>query len=64
MQIENLFSVLELIEEQKIPLVAFMFIGEAEHLWHLKKETLLTPTTWDQIFDVLLKSLFLVYVWK
>lgn len=43
MQIEKLFIVIKLTKEQRAPLVSFMFRGEAEHWWRLKKETLPTP---------------------
>lgn len=46
--------------EQKVPVVAFMFTTEAEHWWHLKKETLSIPTTWDIFLDAFLKSFFTI----
>lgn len=57
-------SILELTEEQKVPLAAFMFTKEVEHLWHLKMDTLPAQITWDQFLDAFLKSFFLVYVWE
>lgn len=45
MQIEKFFSILDLTEEKKVPLAAFMFTGEIEHWWQLKKDVLPTTTT-------------------
>lgn len=51
-----------LTKEQKVPLVIFMFTSETEHWWRLKKDILLTPTTWDIFMDVFLDNLYPAYV--
>lgn len=44
MHMEKLFSGFKLTEEQKDSLAAFTLTRETEHLWHLKKEIMSTPT--------------------
>lgn len=40
MQIKMILFVLDLTNEQKVPLTAFVLIGEAERWWRIKRDTL------------------------
>lgn len=62
MQIEKIFSVLEMTEKQKVPLVAFVLIGEVEHLWRLKRDLLPTPTIWAHFLEAFYQNIFPTWV--
>lgn len=55
---------LDLTEELKVSLTAFMLNGEAEHWWQFKKEVLPTPTTWEVFMDALFDNFFPAYIRK
>lgn len=58
--IEKIFSMLEVIEEQKVPLIAFSFIGEAKYWWRLKKDLQPISTTWDHFLEAFYQTFFWV----
>lgn len=58
LQIKELFSVLDLTKEKKVPLVAFMLISEVEHWWRLKKDVF----TWKVFTDAFFNNFFPTYI--